>query len=126
MNARITDAYFDTFRAFLRSKRRLLDATTVLQRAIWREHARSPDMDAIELCILALNARVRAMAAYTSERGRAKVDAWCRHAADVVQLVKHQTNVHSTLTQQTYDGVEDIMNSTTTMQLLDGINFTYG
>lgn len=126
MNARISDAYFDTFRAFLRSKRRLLDATTVLERAIWREHARSSDVDAIELCIYTLNSRVKAMAVALSERERAKVDAWCRQAADVVRLVKHQTSVHNTLTQRSYVDVENFMNSTSVMQMLDGINFTYG
>lgn len=90
MNARISDVYFQTLRAYLSCSRYLLPVTMLLERALWREHARGSSMAAIRNCVVCLNRRLLSLSIALSQREKDTLHTWCMHTSDLVSLLQHR------------------------------------
>lgn len=127
MNARISDAYFATLRAFMSCPRDLMAATTLFERAVWRENARGSRTDAIWACVARMNRSLLAVSVALSDRERHVLWTWSRASSDVVFRVHHQATMAAQHAVASVRTAEDYASSTTVQRVLDGLpSFRYG
>jgi hypothetical protein len=108
MSIRITHAYFEGIKQYIKGKRHQLEATLNFEKSVWNESSRGIEIERIWSVISNLNDKMYIISYVVNCEIRRVIYNWVTCVCDIMRVIHHQSMVYNRNIKSTIDSAEAV------------------